>query len=438
MQEPSKGQHLGRVLSVSDAIPPRSAEYAFYALVVYAIMAPTWGISVPLLGAGAMAFLAMWFLWRLRKRAAAVFTPLFVPAAVAVSFLLIQWLVHDQSLIGDSNRAFINWVILLIVVQGLFLRQGFLHRFAVAASLIGLLLLPYLIIGYGGGSAVQRAGLEHAVGFANPNQLAGWFGFCAIYWIVVASATKRHAVRVLSFFAATGCLFVVALTVSRGAFFGVAVATVIAFRHSLKRGFLPILLLTILGGGIFYSGLFDQAIGYYTERGTEDSGRLAVWPLVIQRILDAPLVGVGADEEMVSTFVPGLGHSITPHNSVLYIGLASGIVPLAFFVTYCMNAVVGAYRLSRRGLQDVPFQLPLVIYALIVAMLGATDFMYQWAVISLCNAIPRPPTQHITPVSLTRVTADEVKSRSTSHAARPLSARYVITMRGFKDAGHNR
>jgi hypothetical protein len=417
MRELSDTSDQMRILRRSNVVPPRFVEYVFYALIVYAVMAPAWGISVPLLGAGGMGLLALFCLWCLRKKAAAVYGPLFLPIGCAVSFLVIQWAVHEQSLLGDTNRAFVNWIVALIVVQSLFSREGFLHRFGGAALIIGLILVPHLNYDYSnaGTSAIQRTGLEAGVGFANPNQLAGWFGFCVVYLAVVAIETRRNAVRLLAFLAASGCLFVVGLTVSRGAFIGIAIAAVIAFRRVLKRGFLPVLLLTVLSAGIFYSGLFDQAAGFYTDRGAEDSGRFSVWPRVIQRFIDAPLVGSGED---ILTYVPELNQEISPHNSFLYIGLASGIIPLVFYVAYWIKASSSAYRLSTRGLQNAPFQLPLLTYTLVVASLGASDFMFQWAIVALCNAIPRLPTSHITVVAVEKNRISERVARrvSTSHA----------------------
>src|SRR5262249_20680242 len=262
-----------------------------------------------------------------------------LPIGCAISFMMVQWVVYGQSLMAEINRGFVNWMIALIVVQSLFSREGFLHRFGTAALVNGLLLLPYMVFNYSPSSVtdVQRVGLEHDVGWANPNQLAGWFGFCCVYWAIVSIETRRKIVRVAAASIATGCLFIVGLTVSRTALGAVAIAVIIAARHILKRGFLPVLLLVVPVFLIFSSGYFDQTIGFYEERGAEDSGRFAVWPLVIERFLDSPLIGV----DDVATYVPEMQKEITPHNSFLFVGLASGIIPLAFFVAYWIKAVKG-------------------------------------------------------------------------------------------------
>src|SRR5262249_12247050 len=71
-------------------------------------------------------------------------------------------------------------------------------------------------------------------------------------------------------------------------------------------------------------------------------------------------------------------------------GLSAGIIPLAFFAAYWIKAFRGAFYLSRVGLQDASFQLPLMIYTFIIGLFGAGAFLFPWAMVTLCNAIPRP------------------------------------------------
>jgi len=349
-------------------------------------MASAWGISVPFVGGAGLALLALYCLWRQRNDAKTLYAQLLLPAGCAVVFVAIQVLVYDQSLLDQENRQFINWIWAIIIVQSLIPRETFLHHFAATALAIGALLLPHLNLTYGGEGSI-RAGLENDVGFANPNDLAAWFGFCCVYSLVVAVETRRHANRLVWLFIATGCLLVVGLTVSRATLMAVLIAGIIALHRILKRGFLPLLIFAILGSGFFISGIFDDAIGHYDQRGTEESGRLLVWPLAIERFFESPLVGVGTGR--VGTYVPEMGEGITPHNSFLYIGLASGIIPLVLFVTYWVKALRGAWSANNGDSQNARFQLPLLIYTLIVSSFGAGAFMFPWAIVTLCNAMPR-------------------------------------------------
>ncbi len=421
IDNPSIDNRTVRVLRVPGPVVARLSEYIFYTLNLYAILADSWGVFVPLLGAGGMALLAMHSLWRLRKDVRWIYVPLILPIGCALVLVLVQVAIHGQSPIADINRQYLNWIFLLIVIQSLLLRDGFLHRFGIAATTLGLILLPHLVLNYGNAAAtsVQRVGLD--VGFANPNDLGAWFGFCCVFFTVVAIETRRNFVRVVSAIVAAGLLLIVGLTVSRTAFGAVAIAGVIAARHILKRGFLPALLSVVLVSVIFVSGYFNEVIGLYTERGMEDSGRFVLWPLVIDRLLDSPFFGVGGDK--LGTYVPGMREAVTPHNGLLSVALAAGIIPSAFFVAYWIKALRGAYTLSRRQVQDAPFQLPLVIYTFIVALFGAAVFMTPWAVVTLCNALPRPRTSRM--IIGRRAGPEEATEQSTIKYAIGRNRRYA-------------
>jgi O-antigen ligase len=191
-------------------------------------------------------------------------------------------------------------------------------------------------------------------------------------------------IRNASLILAMACLFVLALTVSRGALAGFGLATIVALRRILKRGFLPALAMMIVVSGVFVSGVFDESISHYAERGREETGRLVVWPLVIDRFLETPFLGVG--EAKLGTYVPEAGLEISPHNGFLYFALASGIVPLLFFVGYWVKAILRSFRATSQGLADSAFKLPLIVYTLVASLLSNGSYMYAWAVVVLCNA----------------------------------------------------
>jgi O-antigen ligase len=376
-----------RFVSVGHSIPVgRTVEYLYFALLINSIMGSAWGISVPFVGGAGLALLAVYCLWQLRNDAKTLCAQLLLPAGCAAVFVAIQVLVYDGSVLDQANREFINWIWTIIIVQSLVPRGKFLHHFALLALGVGALLLPYLDLTYGGEGSI-RAGLERDVGFANPNDLAAWFGFCCVYAVVVAVETRRNFNRIIWLFVAAGSLTVVGLTVSRATLMAVAITGIIASRRLLKRGFVPLLLFAILGSAFFVSGLFDEAVGHYEKRGTEESGRLLVWPLAIERFLESPLAGVGVGK--LGTYVPEMGTEITPHNGFLYIALGAGILPLALFVGYWCQATKGTWQSRKRGLPNASFQIPLLVYAFIVSSFGASAFMFPWAVVSLCQAVTR-------------------------------------------------
>jgi O-antigen ligase len=283
---------------------------------------------------------------------------------------------------GDDIRVFVTWILALIITQSLSLRQGFIRRFALATLMIGFMTLPYLQLAMGG-SNTERVSLERGISIANPNDLAAWFGFCGVYFFISGIEAKRSIIRTINWFVSIGCLGVVGLTVSRGAFIAVGIAAIVAIRHLLKRGFLPLLLLFILSWIVYLSGLFDQAAHLYTERGMEETGRLITWPVAIETFLNSPLAGVGAAGAALS--VPGASKLITPHNNFLYIAVSSGIIPLAFFVAYWWQAARATFRSSYDSTGHARFRFPLYIYALLIAQAGNLSFMYPWMIATLAS-----------------------------------------------------
>jgi O-antigen ligase len=290
---------------------------------------------------------------------------------------------------------FIMWIFTLIVAQSLSLRKGFLHRFAVAVLVIGVSILPFIAFRSIGG--LDRIGLvgEVSVGLGHPNGLAAWFGFCCVYFGILGLESRRGPVRIASWLIAAACLLVVGLTVSRGALLGVGLAGTVAFRRLLKRGFIPLLILILLGGFLALSGIFERSMESYMERGMEETGRGEVWPVAAQRFLESPLTGFGVSD--IGTPIPGKQKVRSPHNSFLAVGLAAGIIPLAFFIGYWWRAARGAYRLQSQRADFAPFYFPLFIYAFVDMMLSNYPFLISWVVFALAAplAASARPVRHV-------------------------------------------
>jgi hypothetical protein len=293
-------------------------------------------------------------------------------------------LLHGESLLEEYVRAFVTWMLTLMVARSLSLRLDFLHRFALVAFMIGLALLPFMKI-TGDLSGTGRAELDRSLGLNNSNEFGAWFGFCAVYFLIVGIEARRSIVRAVTWLAAVGCLFVVGLTVSRGTLFAVAIAGLIASRRLLQRGFVPILLLVIFSGMIYNLGLFNRITASYEARATEETGRLLVWPIAISRVLNSPLAGVGVSH--MATYVPSKHREVTPHNAFLSIALASGIIPVAFFITYWWRTVQCAFSVSATQLTVAPFALPLCLYCLIIINTSNWPFMSACVVVTLSTVV---------------------------------------------------
>jgi O-antigen ligase len=396
-------------------VPPPFLEITYYGYLFYSFFSDAIGISIPLFGFGILTAMTAYCCVILDSgRQISGYWSQRFSLACGASYLAIQLFVHGESLDGSYVRDFVPWLLTLIVVQALSRREGFLIRCAFVIVAIGMMVLPLLTLtSWNADGSVFRAGLDRSAGatggLANSNSLADWFGFCVVFLVVIAIESRRLTVRAFSAIAATACLFVVGLTVSRGALLSISVALTIASRRFLKRGFVPLLLVFVVAWIAYASGLFDDIAVRYGVRGTEETGRFVVWPIAIGRWLASPLTGVGAAHAI--TYVPTLNAWITPHNGFLFIGLVSGLVPFVFFVLYWVQAAIGGLRSVGEHRQDAPFHLPLLAYALLATNLSGLTFMVPWFVITLTSAIGGGAVAH---ASRRRPTDERSGTRVTS------------------------
>jgi O-antigen ligase len=379
MQQLTKNTQAVGVVYSSPWTPHWTVECGYYLYMFYAVFGSVWGLSLPpMFGGGMIAALSGFCIVRLKSDLRRLLAPIALLLGCLISFLVIQIAVYGESLTGSTTRGFIICILGLILVRSLCLRPGLGHRFTIVLFLIGLTALPY--IGFKAG--VDRAFIEEAVSgnLSNANGLAEWFGFCALYFGILGLETRRGVVRALSWLAAVVCLFVVGLTISRGVLAATGIGLIIGSRRILKRGFVPLLLLVILAWIISEVSLFRDIFSLYVERGTEDTGRLVIWPEAVMMFLGSPLVGVGAENSAV--YIPGSWKPRTAHNTFLFFALSSGIVPLLFFVLFWIWAVLRSF--ANVDQQEYgPFRAPLLIYVLIISLTGDLGFTFPTGLLGL-------------------------------------------------------
>ena len=114
----------------------------------------------------------------------------------------------------------------------------------------------------------------------------------------------------------------------------------------------------------------------------EETGREILWPAAIERIFSSPFVtlfGVGLSN--VAMDIIRARNSIPPHNTFLFFALSSGVVPLAFFIAFWIQAVWrAAHAKSQEG---DSFRIPYLIFAFVGAMFGDLGFMSPWGLLAL-------------------------------------------------------
>lgn len=358
--------------------PPAFLEYAWYLSLFYTMLGSAWGVVIPAVGGALWVIVAASCFLSVSGQASRVYRPVALALSTGILLIAIQLVFHPESQRALGEGIFIlGWLALLIIVQALSLRPGFLHRFALVALAIGVACVPYISMADAGG--VTRASAS-GTGISNGNALGMWFGFCAVYFLFWGFQCPKPILRVVSWTVAVGCLYVVALTVSRGPVLAIALACVIGFRSSLKRSFVPLLSFVLLLSLIYVSGIFDAEIGYYLTRGAEKSGRGTLFSRGLERVIDSPWVGVGLGEIAISLL--GGKKFMNPHNGLLHIALGGGIVPLICYLGYLARVISGA-RLIMQKVQvgEAALLPPLVTYALVEIMMLDVVFMSPWTVV---------------------------------------------------------
>jgi len=364
--------------------PSRVVEYGFYLYMCYFLLGGAYGLFVNNLASALLVVLVLLCLYEVGFQAIPVIRLLAFPLGCGVAYTCIQ-LFFFESAVTVTVRPFLIWMMTLVLVQSLALRANFLHRFVLVMFFIGLAALPYLSFNEYGTQAgkMLRAQIDGGIEFGHTNAVGNWYGFCAVYFLLRGWIARTSALRSLSWLIAVGCLYVVTLTVSRGALLAVAIAIVMASRHVLKNGLLPLLLAACVGWIVLELGIFEQATQVYAERGTEDSGRLAVWPLIIDSFLDSPWIGVG---DANTGAITARGTFVTPHNGFLYLAQSSGIVPLALFIAYWLRAGRAAFQADVGKSPDAIFYLPFFTFSFITVNASNVIFLQLWVIVSL--AIP--------------------------------------------------
>jgi O-antigen ligase len=379
--------------------PPAVLEGAYYAYLAYASLAPEFGLVIPLAGLASLMVLTAFFVLRRGATIGAVLHSIRLPLACAVSFVGVRMLVHGESLGADYIRDTPAWVCTLVIAHSLGLRPGFLQRLPLAMFVIGLPALRSLRLADWGATTSAGEAVVRAAGsgpLSNSNAMAFWFGFCAIYFAVLGLETRRMSLRLAAWTAAVACLFVIGLTVSRGTLLAVAIAVVIAFRRLMKRSVLPLVLLMVAAWSVYRLGIFDRAAGYYSARGLEETGRLLVWPLVVERFLTSPWFGVSN----IGTYIPGRVTSVTPHNLFLFVALSSGLVPLLLFVAYCARSAIGVWRAHRSQHPDDLFVLPFFVYIFLFAQSSNALYLDFPFIVTFAAALVAAETRKAPAVAL--------------------------------------
>ncbi len=236
-----------RIASTSSALAP--VEYGYYCVIFYTILgAPLGLILMGSIGSGFLLvpILALCFV-ALGPALLTTLQTAWIPLACGSIYLFIQLGVHGESLYGMYVYQFGPWLLSLAIVQVLAIhRPNFLTRFIWFTFVMGLGMLPFMSLSHG--AALQRVEMNQEMGYANGNAMAGWFGFCVVCMVIRGYVEKNLSSRLIAWGIAVLSLYIVTLTVSRGALLAIAGALLVASVRLLKGGLLPLFLL--IGAGV--------------------------------------------------------------------------------------------------------------------------------------------------------------------------------------------
>jgi len=369
-------------MTVSMPYPPAYLEYLWYIHLVYSMLGQVWGLVIPAVDGVIWLFIAGACLLHMGSRA---YKPVVWGLCTAVLTIAIQVLFYDPAapVARTEIVEFFSWMALLITVQALSARPGFLHRFALVASGIGLACVPYIQV-----RVVDGVARAWATGtqIATPNVLGMWFGFCTLYFVFFGlHCSASRVLRLSSWGAAIACFFILLIAVSRGPLLGLMLGCIIGLRSTLKANFVPLLGFVLLIWLVFAIGVFDEWLDYYFFRAAEQSGRERLFPIAIERILDSPWIGVGLADVAIRNSV---GKFINPHNGLLHIALGAGIFPMLCFVRYMAQAIIGAFCivLKEHSVGESALLPPLVMFSLVEIMILDFSFMSPWVAVAFSLA----------------------------------------------------
>ncbi len=386
---PNRGQMRAKSLLKA---PPLFLEYAFYAVVVNDLFNL---VRIPLFEFVSYSSIAALCLIHFGKLSILVCRPIALALGCAISTVLVQLVIHEEALFAPTEiRYFIVWAIRLVVIQSLCVRRGFFHRFAIVAFFIGLGTIPFMVT-HDPTDTFTRLTLEKGTGLGTANGLAMWFGFCFIYFLIAGLEAKNNIVRSASWAGGVISFLIMGWTVSRGPLLGSVMAGVLAFKKVLRRSYLPVLGFLVIVWIVYLSGLADNIIAYYFARGAEDTGRNYVFAEAFSRFLDSWWVGVGLSNAAILR--PGHVVPTATHNSFLFIGLSSGVVPLAFFIGYIWCAARAAFHFYKGKSGNSPFLLPLFLFSMLEMMILTYPFMSPWFMVVFSTILSERNYPHLSP-----------------------------------------
>lgn len=170
-----------------------------------------------------------------------------------------------------------------------------------------------------------------------------------------------------------------------------------------RRQMLVSLSVAALAGGLLFGGTIADKISDPDE-GVNTSGRLDVWPMLTDWIMEEPLIGHGPDADMSMLAASAGGRDIVAsHNELLSTGVNFGLIGVALLWTPLLLLLFYSVSQSLRASPERQATLA-----------GATAFLIMVTILSLTDNTLRTPGVMILALSPVAVTTGLRKRTFTS------------------------
>ena len=303
-------------------------------------------------------------------------------------------LVTDSSVVGLVSEYFVNPV--KFIIPGLLLFLGCRNRSRFHWGLMSILAL-YLLLGaqvirwipidalLSPSELTRRSQkiLRAEVGYYRVD-LSVMLAGASWALLAVQSLIRSSRRRTLVLIGALVLAFALALTAGRSGYLawivtGLVVSLLRWPRYLLLAPAIALVLVLLPGiSGRVFEGLVasgDASSSGDVDVETLTAGRNNVWPAVLERIVEAPLVGHGREAMQrigLSTVIEGEEFVTHPHNAYLEMLLENGCLGLIVTLSLFGYILAHALSLTRDGRNDIFVAIGAVAASLVIAQLAGS------------------------------------------------------------------
>ena len=338
-------------LTLTAGVPPRDRleQIGLWSLVgIVAAMQLSIAAAQILLTVAVVSWLASHIARSERLEAPTFFWPLVVYAALTL--VSAGFSIDPQESFTDSKQL----VLLMLVPLTYDLARG-----ARAQSVLSIILTIGAASAFVG--IVQYAVLNFdGLGRRPQGTLSHWMTYSGTLMLVICAAVARllygTSGRLWAAFVMPALLVALSLTLTRGAWVGVAVGVAVLFLSKDFRLLAVIPIVAVIGIVLAPQALTDRVYSIFDPNDLTSRDRVAMLQAGVAIVKDYPLTGVGPDQ--IERAYPSyrVADAVKPtnphlHNVPMQIAAERGLPALAAWLWFVMSVIIGLVRLLRTSRQ---------------------------------------------------------------------------------------